>query len=85
MPWVVHQDYAHHINAEAVRVLAPWHLFDRDASIDPRIAKVWLPDAKIPALEAQVEREYMGDPPPVALLPLPEPEPEYDPFDEESV
>lgn len=73
MPWVIHQDYAHHVSAAPERVLAPWHLFGRAVAIPIGIAKVWLPAAKVGALEQQVEREYEGDPPPVDPKPIPDP------------
>jgi hypothetical protein len=76
MPWVIFQDYAHHIEDQPVRVLAPWHLFAPDAKIDARLPKVWLPEPKVPLLEQQVANEYQGDPPPVNPQPIPEPQPE---------
>jgi hypothetical protein len=79
MPHVVHQDYAHHIDAEPEQVLAPWHLFAAEVTIPEGIPKVWLPAAKVPLLVEQVAKEYMGDPPPVEPKPLPAP---YVPEDE---
>lgn len=73
MPWRVFQDYAHHIETPPERVLAPWHLYPANAVIPEGIDKGWLPEFKVPLLEAQVQAEYGGDPPPVQPRPIPDP------------
>ena len=76
MPWRVHQDYAHHIEAAPVRVLAPWYLYGRDVVIPAGVDKGWLSEHIVPLLEQQVTNEFQGDPPPVEPKPIPEPLPE---------
>ena len=84
MPWVLHQDYSHHVEAEPDTSLAPWYQYDRKVVIDPLLPVRWLPGDKVPALAEQVASEFAGDPPPIRPKPMPGPLPDPEPEPEES-
>ena len=76
MPFIVHQNYMHHVPTEPDRKLRPWCVYpDTVLPVIPtNCPRNWLPTATVDtALVAQVEREYCGECPPIEPADLVEP------------
>jgi hypothetical protein len=76
MPYIVHQDFKHHVTEVPQAEYLPWVVYPDGSTFPENFPAVWKPVAMLPAIEAQVAREYAGHPPPVVQREIPVPVPD---------
>lgn len=76
MPYVVHQDFKHHVATSPQVEYLPWVIYPDDTVFPADFPAVWKPPTLVAAIEAQVAREYGGNPPPVVQREIPVPIPD---------
>jgi hypothetical protein len=76
----VHQDYAHHIDADPIEVVGMWAIFAWPVGVPEgwdRVSTPLLTEARLVALRAACEGQTFPEANP---QPIPEPEPEEEPI-----